>query len=94
MTVVPHGLPTPGRLSTLTALQVGPLSVGEILVALDLKRLAISYPLKHLRRLGPILADRHGRRVTHRDCEVHVLDSSRAASTTPSTSDWQRETPA
>lgn len=72
--VILQGLATPSRLRILTALQAGPLSVGEIVAAVDMEQSAVSHQLKHLRDLGFILADRHGRRVIYRLFDTHVLD--------------------
>lgn len=72
--IILQGLANPSRLRILTALQAGPLSVGEIVEAVDMEQSAVSHQLKHLRDLGFTIAERQGRRVIYQLFDAHVLE--------------------
>lgn len=69
-----QGLATPSRVRIITALEAGPMSVGEIVGTLGMEQSAVSHQLRHLRDLGLIVADREGRSVIYRLFDSHVLE--------------------
>ncbi len=69
-----HGLATPSRLHLIVALQHGPLTVGELIAAVDMSQSAVSHQLRKLRELRFVVAERHGRHVVYRLFDDHVID--------------------
>jgi ArsR family transcriptional regulator, nickel/cobalt-responsive transcriptional repressor len=69
-----QGLATPSRLHLIAALQDGPRSVGELVDAVGMEQSAVSHQLRHLRDLGFVTSERHGRSVVYRLFDDHVID--------------------
>ncbi len=69
-----QGLATPSRLHLIAALKKGPLTVGELIDAVDMSQSAVSHQLRNLRDLGFVAAERHGRHIVYRLFDDHVTD--------------------
>lgn len=69
-----HGLATPSRVRIIAALEAGPMNVGAIVAAIGMEQSAVSHQLRHLRDLGFVAAERHGRTVVYRLFDDHIVD--------------------
>ncbi len=49
------------------------MTVGELTEALGLEQSAVSHQLRHLRDLGFVLAERHGRHVAYQLFDDHIV---------------------
>lgn len=67
-----QALATPSRVRILGALALGPCSVGEITVAVDMEQSAVSQQLRVLRHLGLVVGERRGRQVIYALHDEHV----------------------
>ncbi|WP_445259059.1 ArsR/SmtB family transcription factor [Nocardioides aurantiacus] len=67
-------LATPSRLLILDRLRTGPLTVGEIATSVGMEQSAVSHQLRHLREHGFVDAERHGRHISYRLVDDHVVE--------------------
>lgn len=67
-------LATPSRLRILAALESGPLTVGELIDAVEMEQSAVSHQLRRLRELGFVATERHGRQITYQLYDNHVAE--------------------
>jgi ArsR family transcriptional regulator, nickel/cobalt-responsive transcriptional repressor len=69
-----QALATPSRVRILGRLRQGPAAVGELAVAVDMERSAVSQQLRVLRHLGLVIGERRGRSVIYALHDSHVAD--------------------
>lgn len=69
-----RALANPSRLRILATLQAGPITVGDLAVALDIEQSAVSHQLRLLRDQGFVAAERHGRHIEYRLYDNHVAE--------------------
>lgn len=69
---VMQALSTPSRLLIIDRLRRSPLTVTELADAVDMEQSAVSHQLRVLRRLGLVVGERAGRRVTYSLHDDHV----------------------
>lgn len=67
-----QALATPSRLRILAALREGPMSVGEIVTAVELEQSAVSHQLRLLRTMGLVDSERRGRHVVYSLFDDHL----------------------
>lgn len=69
-----QGLATPSRLRIIATLQSGPMTVNAIAAAIEMEQSAVSHQLRHLRELRFVVSERHGRSISYRLFDNHVVD--------------------
>lgn len=67
-----QALATPSRVRILDSLRQGPMSVGELAVAVEMEQSAVSHQLRLLRHLRLVIGERNGRSVTYSLHDDHV----------------------
>jgi len=67
-----QALATPSRVRILGSLSQGPMSVGELAVAVGMEQSAVSHQLRLLRHLRLVIGERNGRTVTYSLHDDHV----------------------
>jgi ArsR family transcriptional regulator, nickel/cobalt-responsive transcriptional repressor len=69
-----QALATPSRLLILSRLREGPLTVGELVEAVDMEQPAVSHQLRLLRNLGLVESERRGRHIAYYLFDDHVSE--------------------
>lgn len=67
-----QALATPSRVRILSRLAVGPCTVGELALDVQMEQPAVSQQLRVLRHLGLVVGERDGRHVTYALHDEHV----------------------
>jgi DNA-binding transcriptional ArsR family regulator len=69
-----QALATPSRVLILAELRTGPLSVSDLMAAVDMEQSAVSHQLRVLRDQGLVVGQRTGRRVVYSLYDEHVAN--------------------